>query len=534
MPKEWPDQARFLEILKTLKSASKAKLAELVELGLKNPRAYYKHAAAILVKQVQVKRPRQRVPILYVVNSLCTADDKEVGRLYAGRFAPEIVQCVKSALKCPPQYIQGLRKVLDRWQKRRTFQTSVTNTIAELVRGYDGGESASAISEGALEREASADEELDDYVVSSDDEEAAPADHDKSAPAAQAPAPAAFRPPLEIKSRVNRWPQRPPRKNVAEAPAEAPTTNGNSGGDETLWNPQPPPPAAAGGRAEGGGGARADGRPSSKPMPAGARQRSPPRQRTPPRQRSPPRGRSPPRRRSPPRERSPARQRSPIPQVNVGSEHARGRDRERARDNKRDNKRKRVRRPPQDYVERDKWGDPIRRDTAGGRGGGDSPPRKRSPLQRRSPPPRDKRSRSPVKVRSPIRSPARARSPAKERSRSRSPPKVRSPVRRRSPSPVKRRSPVKQRSPMKRRSPSPVKQRSPVKECSPSPVKQRSPKLTDGGKRDSTRAEGNAEATRATGTIDPEVMNFLGGADEDHDVGELTKEDEERLHGEGP
>ena len=63
MPKEWPAQPRFLEVLKTLRSASKVKLDELESLALADARQYYKHAVAILVKQLQVKRPRQRVPI---------------------------------------------------------------------------------------------------------------------------------------------------------------------------------------------------------------------------------------------------------------------------------------------------------------------------------------------------------------------------------------------------------------------------------------------------------------------------------------
>ena len=59
MPKEWPAQPRFLEVLKTLRSASKVKLDELESLALADARQYYKHAVAILVKQLQVKRPVQ-------------------------------------------------------------------------------------------------------------------------------------------------------------------------------------------------------------------------------------------------------------------------------------------------------------------------------------------------------------------------------------------------------------------------------------------------------------------------------------------
>ena len=104
MPKEWPAQPRFLEVLKTLRSASKVKLDELESLALADARQYYKHAVAILVKQLQVKRPRQRVPILYAINTLAThARDADVGKIYAGRFAPEIVACVAAALKCPPR-----------------------------------------------------------------------------------------------------------------------------------------------------------------------------------------------------------------------------------------------------------------------------------------------------------------------------------------------------------------------------------------------------------------------------------------------
>ena len=123
MPKEWPAQPRFLEVLKTLRSASKVKLDELESLALADARQYYKHAVAILVKQLQVKRPRQRVPILYAINTLAThARDADVGKIYAGRFAPEIVACVAAALKCPPDHVRGVRAVLRRWRRRGTFR----------------------------------------------------------------------------------------------------------------------------------------------------------------------------------------------------------------------------------------------------------------------------------------------------------------------------------------------------------------------------------------------------------------------------
>ena len=135
MPKEWPAQPRFLEVLKTLRSASKVKLDELESLALADARQYYKHAVAILVKQLQVKRPRQRVPILYAINTLAThARDADVGKIYAGRFAPEIVACVAAALKCPPDHVRGVRAVLRRWRRRGTFDPSILPRMRRAPR----------------------------------------------------------------------------------------------------------------------------------------------------------------------------------------------------------------------------------------------------------------------------------------------------------------------------------------------------------------------------------------------------------------
>ena len=99
MPLDWPDQARFIEVLRNLRGASKSKLDELVPLARKDARKYYKHSVAILVKQIQVKKPRQRVPVLYAINSLCVGgDDDEVRKLFASRFSRDILQCVEAAL----------------------------------------------------------------------------------------------------------------------------------------------------------------------------------------------------------------------------------------------------------------------------------------------------------------------------------------------------------------------------------------------------------------------------------------------------
>ena len=106
MPLDWPDQARFLEVIRSLRSASRSKLDEIVALARKDARKYYKHSVAILVKQIQVKKPRQRVPVLYAINSLCAAgDDAEVKKLFASRFSRDILKCVEAALKCPPQHL---------------------------------------------------------------------------------------------------------------------------------------------------------------------------------------------------------------------------------------------------------------------------------------------------------------------------------------------------------------------------------------------------------------------------------------------
>jgi hypothetical protein len=281
--REWPDQPRFLEVLKTLRSASKGKLAELVELASRDARAYYKHAAAILVKQIQVKRARQRVPILYVVNSLTTSVDKELAALYAARFAPEIVGCVRAALKCPPQHIAGLRKVLDRWQKRKTFPSGLISQIVELVRGYEAPSVDAGSNGGDGAEDASAVDDESDYSISDDDDDdddGVGAGGDGGAkteePAAAAPLPvepaAAVppAPPFEVpKPRVNKWPVKPkravppppppppaaagtplppppppPRNGIPAAAAAAaaapPATNG---GSDRPWNPPPPPPA---------------------------------------------------------------------------------------------------------------------------------------------------------------------------------------------------------------------------------------------------------------------------------------------------
>ena len=172
MPKEWPAQPRFLEVLKTLRSASKVKLDELESLALADARQYYKHAVAILVKQLQVKRPRQRVPILYAINTLAThARDADVGKIYAGRFAPEIVACVAAALKCPPDHVRGVRAVLRRWREARTFDPSILRECDALLDAYAGGEAAAAATAAAGNQKTDeAGDDIDDYRVSDDEE----------------------------------------------------------------------------------------------------------------------------------------------------------------------------------------------------------------------------------------------------------------------------------------------------------------------------------------------------------------------------
>ena len=410
MPKEWPAQPRFLEVLKTLRSASKVKLDELESLALADARQYYKHAVAILVKQLQVKRPRQRVPILYAINTLAThARDAEVGKIYAGRFAPEIVACVAAALKCPPDHVRGVRAVLRRWRRRGTFDPSILRECDALLDAYAGGEAAAAATAAAGNQKTDeAGDDIDDYRVS-DDEEETPATAraaDFATTAAEAPRPA-----LDFggKTRVNRWPAKPtPRsKPAAEAPADA-----ASNFAAARSNPPPPNANARSNPAPPGVGAGA----RSNPPPPGGRAGRPRVDPSPPRQRSPP-----------PRDGRDG---------GYGGGRGGGGRGGGARGGEGSSRATAV----------DRWGDPVRGGSADGERG-----RSRSPAKVRSPPRR--RSPSPAKVRSPPRrsspSPAKVRSPrggrgwgrgqSRSRSRSRSRgPETRAP---RDPSPPKVRSP---------------------------------------------------------------------------------------------
>ena len=70
-----------LTLLSALYGAARAKIDELLALALLDARQYYKHAVTILVKQIQAKKPRQRVPVLYVLSALTTrADDPDAAR----------------------------------------------------------------------------------------------------------------------------------------------------------------------------------------------------------------------------------------------------------------------------------------------------------------------------------------------------------------------------------------------------------------------------------------------------------------------
>ena len=108
-------------------------------MARKDARKYYKHSVAILVKQIQVKKPRQRVPVLYAINSLCAAgDDDEVKKLFASRFSRDILKCVEAALRCPPQHLAGVKRVVAKWRRRSAFPPPIVAAAAALLDGYAG------------------------------------------------------------------------------------------------------------------------------------------------------------------------------------------------------------------------------------------------------------------------------------------------------------------------------------------------------------------------------------------------------------
>ena len=273
MPKDWPAQPRFLEVLKSMRVASRPKLAELEALAVEDARAFYKHAVAILTKQIQARKPRHRVAVLYVINALVThRADAETAKLYAGRFAPEVRACVAAALECPPEHVSGVRRVLKRWRRLACFSASVLDDAAALVGAHrrERGTEREPASFGGSSREASvlADaenaEKEEEYVLSeadddeNDDEndardarrgdENVTAKHETRSGVDASLAPAPFKPSLDFaKSRVNRWPTKKPtaaaKPPSAPPPTAAPTTA------PTAANPPPPganPPPPAG------------------------------------------------------------------------------------------------------------------------------------------------------------------------------------------------------------------------------------------------------------------------------------------------
>ena len=458
MPLDWPDQARFLEVIRSLRSASRSKLDEIVALARKDARKYYKHSVAILVKQIQVKKPRQRVPVLYAINSLCAAgDDDEVKKLFASRFSRDILKCVEAALRCPPQHLAGVTRVVAKWRRRSTFPPPIVAAANALLDGYAGWD-PSLIDNGRDDDNKDTDGgfDVDDYVPSSDecsdgegedkrindkgnddddddddgenraeiDAPSADADDDEAGLTAAEPR----GPPVKVPSakKVRAWgaaPKRPERKEVQSVPngtqpsARTEPAAEAKGSDEPLaWNPpppsapiatnpasNPPPPREVIGREN-----RVEGKVASNS--------------------------SPPRRRSPPIEgRNSDRSTSnPIRGGAGAGKKGGGRDGDRGRDRRRP--RVPGRREPR--VEVDRWGDPVRRvsrEASGGidgYGGGADEPRRRSPP---SPPPAAARARSPPKV----RSPPRARSSSPER-RAPKKQKKRAPL---PPSPEKKRTP---------------------------------------------------------------------------------------------
>ena len=453
MPLDWPDQARFIEVLRNLRGASKSKLDELVTLARKDARKYYKHSVAILVKQIQVKKPRQRVPVLYAINSLCVGgDDDEVRKLFASRFSRDILKCVEAALKCPPQHLAGLRRCLAKWRRRKAFEQQVVAAALALADRYEGWDPSLIDGSGDKDTDNDTDNDVDDYAPSSDEnsddenvdtdgvdrsDENAKMDGGEGGPdgddddSEQTHAVPAKVP--EVK-KVRAWGAAPKRPEP-EKPAgvDSAPVGGGTKATETeavAWNPPPPSEAIAMNPA------------SNPPPPRGPRDAPGPSNAPPVRVAS---NSSPPRQRSPPESNTDARGRGGGGK-GAGAKKGGGRERDRSRD--RDRRRSRDsgnKREPK--VEFDKWGDPIRRQGSRERSADDGyrgidEPRRRSPPVATKP-----------------ASPRKVRSPAKARGAS--PPKVRSPVRARSPDAERRGGSKKQRKQKQPLPPSPEKKRTP-------------------------------------------------------------------------
>ena len=267
MPKDWPAQPRFLEVLKSMRVASRPKLTELEALAVADARSFYKHAVAILTKQIQARKPRHRVAVLYAINALVTHHaDAETAKLYAGRFAPEVRACVAAALECPPEHVSGVRRVLKRWRRRACFSASVLDDAAALVgaRRRESGAEREPASGGASSRETSvlADaedaEKEEEYVLSEADDNDGDDENDgrdagarpvdarrETRSGADAPtAPAPFKPSLDFaKSRVNRWPTKKPV--AAKPPAVSVSANPPPPTAPSAVSANPPPPVSA-------------------------------------------------------------------------------------------------------------------------------------------------------------------------------------------------------------------------------------------------------------------------------------------------
>ena len=243
-----------------MRVASRPKLAELEALAVEDARAFYKHAVAILTKQIQARKPRHRVAVLYVINALVThRADAETAKLYAGRFAPEVRACVAAALECPPEHVSGVRRVLKRWRRLACFSASVLDDAAALVgahRRERGTEREQSASFGGSSREVlEAAEKEEEYVLSeadddeNDDEndardarrgdENVTAKHETRSGVDASLAPAPFKPSLDFaKSRVNRWPTKKPT-----AAAKPPSAPPSAAAAAAARGANPPPPA---------------------------------------------------------------------------------------------------------------------------------------------------------------------------------------------------------------------------------------------------------------------------------------------------
>eukprot|EP00899_Mesostigma_viride_P021223 jgi/Mesvir1/29101/Mv18407-RA.1 len=134
----WEEDAKFMEMLKSMKHPSSSKIQEIMEFAMLHHSKFYKHIVAALEKYARkVSGAGKRIGVVYLVDAICRTSRRRHGA--KDHYVPRFAKCLPALFELVlGERLEGeqqkrIHRIVDHWTKLKLFPPDVLQAVQQVL-----------------------------------------------------------------------------------------------------------------------------------------------------------------------------------------------------------------------------------------------------------------------------------------------------------------------------------------------------------------------------------------------------------------